>query len=121
MAYRHWSLDSAMFYSDYVATRLRDSDADDSFESLRAQLDKLQALCGVPAKLFRQDYKYMPRPDSDRVRLWLSEPAPALHASARFLGRATLLFLSRVSCPCPPPAPLAVLRPSPANHRGGVL
>lgn len=36
VAHRHWSLDSAMYYSDYIATRLRDNDPDSPFGALWA-------------------------------------------------------------------------------------
>jgi len=68
VAYRHWSLDSAMFYSEFVSTRLRDTEPDSSMDSLRRQLDRLPPLCGVPAKLLKQDYRLMPAEERRRVR-----------------------------------------------------
>ena len=31
IAFRHWSVRDAMYFSDYVSTRLRDKDPDSSF------------------------------------------------------------------------------------------
>ena len=67
VAHRHWNVRDAMYYSDYVSTRLRDKDPDSSWESVTVNLDRLLALTGVPLKQCKQSFQHMGEDEKKQV------------------------------------------------------